>query len=198
VIDRRETERALTGAWRFFLNKPDAPQFFETGVDGFWRSFQAIIVVAPLYAIAALADRVAVERSLPPDGFSDSVFWSGKAVSLALDWVTFPILIALIAGFIGVGRGYVPYVAIRNWATILMTVPFAIIAVLSLLGLSDEVLLLPSLIALAFSLRLTFVIARRTLGVAPDVAAGLVALDWLVSIAIVLVINQVTGYPFTS
>ena len=198
MIDRREAERALIGAWRFFLNKPDAPEFFDTGVDGFWRSFEAILLVAPCYAMAALADRVAVVHSLPPDSFSDGVFWSAKAVSLALDWVTFPILIALLAGFIGMGRGYVPYVAIRNWAAVLMTLPFAAIAVLQMLGISEDVLLLPSLVALVFSLRLTFVIARRTLGVAADVAAGLVALDWLVSIAIVLIIGRITGYPLTS
>jgi len=198
VIDRREAGRALTGAWRLFLNKPDALQFFDTGVDGFWRSFEAILLVAPCYAVAALADRVAVIHSLPPDSFSDGVFWPAKAVSLCLDWVAFPILVALLSGFIGIGRGYVPYIAIRNWAAVLMTLPFAAIALLQLMGISDDVLLLPSLIALAFSLRLTFVIARRTLGVAADVAAGLVALDWLVSIAIVTIVGRITGYPLTS
>lgn len=198
MIDRREAERALTGAWRFFLNKPDALQFFDTSVDGFWRSFAAIVLVAPCYAVAALADRATVIGSLPADSFSDGVFWPAKVVSLCLDWVAFPILIALLAGFIGIGRGYVPYIAIRNWAAVLMTVPFAAIAALQVLGISDDVLLLPSLIALAFSLRLTFVIARRTLGVAADVAAGLVALDWLTSITIVIIIGRVTGYPLTS
>lgn len=198
MISRRETDRALIGAWRLFLNKPDALQFFDTGVEGFWRSFQAILLVAPAYAIAALADRVSVIHSLPPDTYSDGVFWSAKAVSLCLDWIAFPILLAAAAGFIGVGRGYVPYIAVRNWATVLMTVPFAAIAMLQLLGISEDVLLLPSLAALAFSLRLTFIIARRTLGVTVDVAAALVLLDWLVSIAIVLIIGQITGYPLTN
>jgi hypothetical protein len=198
VIDRREAERAIIGAWRLFLNRPEAVQFFDTGVDGFWRSFQAIVLVAPLYAVTALADRVAVIHSLPPGTFSDGVFWSAKVVGLCLDWVAFPILLAALAGFIGIGRGYVPYIAIRNWATVLMTIPFSAIAVLQMLGIGDDLLLLPSLVALAFSLRLNYVIARRTLGVPADVAGGLVALDWLVSIAIVLVVDQVTGYPLTS
>jgi hypothetical protein len=197
VITRREADRALTGAWRLFLNKPDAFQFFDVSVEGFWRSFQALLLVAPAYAIAALADRITVVSALPPGTFSDGVFWSAKVVALCIDWVSFPILLAAISGFIGIGRGYVPYIALRNWATVLMTLPFAAIAILQLLGVSDDVLLLPSLVALAFSLRLTFVIARRTLGVAPDVAAGLVALDWLVSIAIVMIIDHVTGYPLT-
>jgi hypothetical protein len=41
-------------------------------------------------------------------------------------------------------------------------------------------------------------VARRTLGAPPDVAVALVALDWLVSLAVVVAANQVTGYATTS
>ena len=198
MITRREAERALVGAWRLFLNQPDALKFFDTGINGFWRSFQAILLVGPAYAIAALADRVTVAHALPPGTFSDGIFWSAKVVSLCIDWVAFPLLLAALAGFMGLGRGYVAYIAVRNWATVLMTLPFTAIAVLQMLGIGDDVLLLPSLAALVFSLRLTFMIARRTLGVAVDVAGALVALDWLVSIAIVLIIDRITGYPLTN
>jgi hypothetical protein len=198
VIGRPETERALFGAWRLFLNQPDALRAFDTGIEGFWRSFQAIILVAPLYAVAALADRVAVIGSVTDGTFSEGVFWSAKIASLCVDWVAFPILLAGLAGFLQIGRGYIPFIAVRNWASVLMTLPFAAIAILQLLGVGEDLLLLPSLVALAFSLRLDFVIVRRTLAVPVDVAVALVLLDWLVSIAIVLAMNHLTGYPMTS
>ncbi|MEJ0097642.1 MAG: hypothetical protein WDM84_06590 [Bauldia sp.] len=55
-------------------------------------------------------------------------------------------------------------------------------------------LFVPSLAALAFSLRFGYLIARRTLGVSADVAIGLVVLDWLVSLAVVVLIGKATGY----
>jgi hypothetical protein len=194
LIGRPEVERALTGAWRLFLDKPDALRFFDTGVDGFWRSFQAIVLVAPCYAVAALADRAAYAGAIDAGTFDEFGFWATKAVSLVVDWVTLPILLAALAGFIGIRRGYVAYITVRNWATVLMTLPFAAIALIQVLGVSEDVLFIPSLAALAFSLRFGYLIARRTLGVGMDVAIALVVLDWLVSLTVVMVIGRLTGY----
>src|SRR5665213_1786816 len=110
LIGRPEIERALTGAWRLFLNKPDAMTFFDTGVDGFWRSFQAIVLVAPCYAVAALADRTTYADDIGAGQFSDAGFWTTKAVSLCVDWVALPILLALLSGFIGIRRAYPAYI----------------------------------------------------------------------------------------
>lgn len=198
MINLAETERALRGTWRFFLGKPDAIKFFDTGIDGFWRSFQAIVLVAPSYAVAALSDRIAIIGGLPPGTFNEGEFWSTKVVSLCFDWMAFPILLAAIASFIGIRSGYVAFIAVRNWATVVMTAPFAVIAALQAIGISEDLLFLPSLAALAFSLRLSYMVARRTLGAPVDVAVALVLLDWLVSLAVVIAANQVTGYAMTS
>jgi hypothetical protein len=194
LIGRPEIERALTGAWRLFLNKPDAMTFFDTGVDGFWRSFQAIVLVAPCYAVAALADRTTYADDIGAGQFSDAGFWTTKAVSLCVDWVALPILLALLSGFIGIRRAYPAYITVRNWATVLMTLPFAAIALVQVLGVGDELLFIPSLAALAFALRFGYLIARHTLNASADVAVALVALDWLVSFAVVMVISRASGY----
>ena len=82
-------------------------RFFDTSVDGFWRSFRAIVLVAPLYGLTALADRHdLLTDANPTDDFSDAQFWAAKALTLGLDWMTLPILLGLIAGFLGIRRGY--------------------------------------------------------------------------------------------
>ena len=82
----------------------------------------------------------------------------------------------------------------RNWATVLMIIPFAAIGLLDLFGIMGPTLLfLPSVVALAAALRMSYLIARRTLQVAMDVAIGLVALDFLVSLALVMVIGRIFG-----
>ncbi len=194
-MDRAEIERALTGAWRLFLDKRDALRFFDTSADGFWRSFRAIILVAPLYALTALADRHDIlSDAIPDDNFSDLAFWTAKALTLCVDWVTLPILLGLMADFIGIRRGYPSYVVVRNWATVLMIVPFAAIGLVDALGIvGPNLLFVPSIIALAVALRMSYLIARRSLQVGIDVAIAMVVLDFLVSLAIVMLVGRLFG-----
>ncbi|CAN5152333.1 hypothetical protein BH10PSE9_BH10PSE9_18710 [soil metagenome] len=197
MISRGDAERSLTGVWRIFLNKPDALRFLDTSADGFWRSFGAIMLVAPLYAITALADwRDMHAGSLADDKLTGGSYFVAKLLTLGLDWVTLPALLGLVAGLIGIRRGYPAYVVARNWGTVLTIIPFAGIAVLDLLGiLGPGLLFLPSIVALAAALRFSYLVARQTLGVGMDVAIGLVALDFLVSLALVTVIDQIFGVP---
>ena len=194
-MDRAEIERSLTGAWRLFLGKPDAMRQFDSSVDGFWRSFRAIVLIAPLYALTALADRHdMLTDAIPTDDFSDVSFWTAKAVTLCLDWVLLPILLGLIADFIGIRRGYPAYIVARNWATVLMIVPFAAIGLLDLTGVaSASLLVVPSLVVLVATFRMSYQIARKALGAGPDVAAAFVMLDFLVSLAIVMTVNRLFG-----
>ncbi len=194
-MDRAEIVRSLRGAWRLFLGRPDAMRFFDTSVDGFWRSFRAIILVAPLYGLTALADRYdLLTDANPTDDFTNGQFWAAKSLTLALDWVALPILLGLLADFIGIRRGYPGYVVARNWATVLMIVPFAAIALLDLSGMATtKVLVLPSVVALAATFLMSYAIARKALGASGDVAVAFVVLDLLVSLVIVMTANRLFG-----
>jgi hypothetical protein len=194
-MNRAEIERSLTGAWRLFLGKPDAMRFFDASVEGFWRSFGAIVLVAPLYALTALADRHdMLTDANPTDDFSNGTFWAAKVLTLCLDWAALPILLAVLADFIGIRRGYAAFVVARNWATVLMIAPFAAIGLIDLMGIaSADLLILPSLVALVATFRMSYQIARRSLGAAPDAAIAFVMLDFLVSLAIVVTINRLFG-----
>ena len=194
-MDRAEIARSLRGAWRLFLGRPDALRFFDTSADGFLRSFRAIILVAPLYALTALADRHDILTDAnPTDDFGNGPYWASKAVTLALDWVMLPILLGLIADFIGIRRGYPAYIVARNWATVLMIIPFAAIALIDLAGFAGaNLLVLPSMVALLATFRMSYAIARKTLGASGDVAIAFVALDFLVSLAIVMIANRLFG-----
>ena len=197
MIGRGEAERSLTGVWRLFLNKPDALRFLDASADGFWRSFRAIVLVAPLYAVTALADwRDLHAGSIADDGPTGGAYFVAKLLTLGLDWVTLPALLGAMAGLIGIRRGYPAYVVARNWGTVLTITPFAALGVLDLLGiLAPGLLFLPSIVALAAAFRFSYVVARQTLGVGMDVAIGLVALDFLVSLALLTVIDQISGIP---
>jgi hypothetical protein len=194
LINRAEIERSLWGAWRLFLDKPDALSGFDFGITGFWRSFQAILLVAPVYFFTTLADRNSTFAPAIAGGrFSAETYWIVQAATLVVDWFTFPALLALIAGFIGIRPQYAAYINVRNWASVLMMLPFLAVAALQAGGVSDDITVLVSLAALFFVLRLGYITARRTLGVAVDVAVALVALDVLVSFGLVTIIGRLTG-----
>ncbi len=165
---------------------------FDTSLEGFWRSFQAILLVAPLYYLTALTDQMGV-ASDPGTIVSPEKFWATEFLTIVLDWIALPALLAVIGGLVGIKQRYPAYIVVRNWATPLMLAPFAAVSLLGVLGISDEILLIPSVAAIAFSLRFSYLIVRRTLDVQLDVAIGFVALDVFVSIAVVKFVGKLTG-----
>jgi hypothetical protein len=193
---RDEIAQSLIGAWRLFLDKPDAMRFFNVSVDGFWRSFYAIVLILPTYVFIALAERRQIlTDSLANDDFSGSAFIVNKGVSLALDWVTLPILLALLAGLLGVGRTYAGFIVARNWGAVLAITPFGVVALLFLLGIlgSDSANVI-SLVILVVVVRFNYLIARRALGVDVFFAVGIVVADFVISLAIVGVVDTLVAY----
>ena len=197
MIGPAEIQRSLTGAWRMFLGRPDAMRAFDTSNDGFWRSFQAIVLIAPLYALTAIADWRATLAAVPPDSelpFGPDAFWFSKALLLGLDWVTLPILLAWLGGFLGIKQRYAAYIVARNWSTVVAVAPFGAVALLDLLGLlPGDAVLIPSLVALVFALRLSYMVARTALAAPVEIAVGYVVFDFLVSLALVRIVGRLLG-----
>ena len=194
--DRDEIVRSLTGAWRLFLDRPDAMRFFDVSVDGFWRSFAAVVLILPAYALFALVERIDIlDEPVVDPAFGDGSFVANKLLTLALDWVTLPILLAAFAKPLGVGRTYAAYVVARNWCAVLATAPFGIVALLSLLGLlSTGPASVISLVILAVVIRYNYMIARRALGADVGLAVGLVVADFAISLLVIGAIDEVVSY----
>jgi len=194
VITLDEIARSLQGAWLLFLDRPNAIRLFDASYGGFWRSFQAIVLVAPAYEVTVLADRRALLAAAGNDTFNELAYEAARWLAFAFDWITLPLLLAALAGFLDIRRGYPAYVVARNWSSVLAVLPFAAIALTDLTGLfSPEILFFPSLLALAIALRFSYLVARRALGVGIDVAVGFVVLDFLVSLALAMVIGRLLG-----
>jgi hypothetical protein len=195
MISPAEIIRSLTAVWFLFVDRRDAIRLFDTSIDGFWKSFQAIVLVAPVYALSAIADQQAYLAILEPGtSFDQAAYFTARTLTLALDWVTIPVLLALLAPALGIRGGYSAYIVVRNWATVFTSIPFALISLLDLAGLfPGEAILFPAGIALAISLRISYLAARRALGVPIDMAIGFVVLDVLVSIGLTRGVGYLLG-----
>ena len=68
MIDREEINRAMRGSWALALSDPDGLQYFENSFDAFWRSFQVILIVVPVYLLmmsfGAIAEHGLIETLL--------------------------------------------------------------------------------------------------------------------------------------
>lgn len=190
---RDEIVRSLTGAWELFLDRPGAMRFFDVSIDGFWRSFAAIVFVVPTYVLAVLADNqmsLAADPGLPPESGVGFILHNG--IGLLIDWIALPLILALLARPLGIGRHYAEFIVARNWCAVIASLPFGVIGLLIVGGLVGtdfgSLLMLAALIAV---LRYNYIIARRSLDVSIAFAIGVVVLDFVVSLTLALAVDGV-------
>jgi hypothetical protein len=195
MLDRDEIIRSLTGAFEVFLDRPDAMRLFDVSVAGFWRSFRAILLVAPVYALSALAERqVAIGDPIVAARFDDALFLVDKVLSLAIDWVMLPIVLAAIAGRIGVARTYPAFIIVRNWGSVLAILPFGAVGLLFVLDIiGAETADVLSLASLFVVLRYNYLIARRALEAPVGLAIAVVIGDFVLSLAIAAAVDLSLG-----
>jgi hypothetical protein len=165
---------------------------FDVSVEGFWRSFAAVILVAPSYVFAVLADRhmAAGDPLVVAETGTNLLVHNG--IGLLLDWAALPLILALLARPLGIGRRYGAFVVTRNWCAVLAAIPFGAIGLLLVLGLlGDELASVLMFVALIVVLRYNYVIARRALDTTLGFAIGIVVLDFVVSLTLALALDAV-------
>lgn len=187
MLSLAEILRSTRGAWDLFLGRRLDLGDYDTSVAGFWRSFQVVLLIAPLYAIATRSEFALVTASVSPDAnaipFSDFLF--AGYLSLAVDWFLFPLALMPFAGVLGIGRHYVSFVIVRNWTqlvTVLIATPFFAAHLFGLI--SESILVLALLVATIVFLRYRFIVTRATLECSFAFAAALVTLEFVLSMVI--------------
>jgi len=186
---------ALFTAFRTARFDPTAIAEYDQSLQGFFRSFFAALLAAPLYFFVAageervLADAEAASRGgenagVPAAGLAT---YSIDAALYAFDWIAFPIAMVGVAKLIGAGPRYVPYIVAYNWGTcivMLATVPAYIVYLMGFATLTGFIILY--YVSMIFVLCYRWRLAHDGLRVPPVTAGGIVALDVLMSAVIVL------------
>ena len=175
----------LAGAWQVLLGRPEGLNRLDTSLEGFWRSFAVVVVVAPIAFLTLIG-----EEPPPADPnvvvvplTAARVFLYG--VTVLIDWFAFPLVFALLAPSFGLGTRFVPFVVARNWASIIISAIVAIVHILRIFGLLPIVVLpYALLLVLVIALRLSYVLVRTTLSVSITMALPIVVLDFLLSLVI--------------
>lgn len=189
-------KRALEGAIDLLFARPKALAGFEFTIAGFWLSFAAIVLLVPPFVISTLSEaRLGIGLGLwPEDAFPWGALFAARAVELVVDWVFFPVVMALLARPLGIAARYVPYMIVRNWASVVAAAIYAIPEVLFSFGvIGGDVWLAATLVAFLIVVYYRFQVARAALGAPIGLAAGLVAFEMLSSVVVTELLDRVIG-----
>ncbi len=183
--------RAAVG---ILTREANAVAAFDFSFVGFFRSFLAAIVVLPLYAFELIAGRrfindlraldPALAGNLPDISFPYVLV---EGVHYAAQWLVFPVLFVFLARMLRLTPRYVPFIVAYNWAVVPAMTFSAVPLLLYGLGIAGiEATSFLNLIAIAFVIYYRWIVALASLQCPPVTAAGIVIVDFLVSIFITL------------
>jgi hypothetical protein len=124
----------LVGAWQILSGRPEGLNRLDTSIEGFWRSFAIVVVIAPIAFLTLVGEEVA-----PADSAAvvEPLTTAGVllfAITVLVDWFAFPLVFALLAPSFGLGSRYIPFIVARNWASIYISAIVAIVHVLRIFG----------------------------------------------------------------
>lgn len=194
MLNRQEIARSLQGAWLLLFNRPEGLQWFDQSIEGFWRSFRVVFLLLPLFWISSMAEKKLILEAtdLYVETFTDADYWLSQLTVLGLDWIALPLLMAALAGPLGISRGYVPFVVARNWTSLLAAIPYVLTAILYLVGIiPSEIMVLLSIATLLVVLWYRFNVTRLTLQAGIGLTLGVVVLDLILSLVVVEVAGRI-------
>ena len=175
-----EIIRSLYGALHLARGDISGMAFFNATEQGFWRSFTAAILIAPLFALL-LTIRYHVNEA----GVSLLRFTAIETIAYVVSWVAFPLLLYHLTDILGTGHRFIRYIVAYNWASVLQNLlylPFALLVEAHLVQGAGSTFF--GILLLGLVLLYTWFVTRTALEITNLLAAGLVMIDLVLSIFI--------------
>jgi len=180
MIDLAAAYRGIAGALRLARLDPSAIRDFDGSIEGFWKSFQAAIVAAPLFALLILLRTT--EHPLSSDPLRALFI---EAIGYVIGWTAFPLAAWYLANALGKSQRYLTYIVAYNWANVLQVTAFVPVAALSALGVAPQsVIVFAALLLTGSIVYYQFFIVRSALDIEPLPALGFVVVDLMLGLAI--------------
>ncbi len=180
MLDLAGAARGIAGAWRLDRLDANGFRYFDISDEGFWKSFQAAIVAAPLFILLVVLRTD--EHPLSDDPLR-AIFI--ETIGYVIGWTAYPLAAWYLASALDKGQRYTAYIIAYNWANILQVTAFVPVALLSASGLlPGSFIVLLALLLTGAVIYYQFFIVRTALGVDVLPALGFVAIDLMLGLAI--------------
>jgi hypothetical protein len=181
-VDTAYVKRSVNGAWRLGLRDAQGMNLLDLTVEGFFRSFYALFLAAPIFGYVAFGQMRIVEGLVADGGEAKAVsliaFVLFEIASYVGGSIVFLIAMAPISRLIGVEGRYAPLAIAYNWGTLLVQclyLPSVILFALGLVGAVDAKAM--DLIALGFAIYFRFASIRTVLNIPWPSAMALALID---------------------
>lgn len=187
MLNAVEIARGMQGAIGLLKRDPAAPSYFDNTLEACVRSFQVMILVAPLHITLMLIRYTSVSSTA--DEFEIVLV---EALRYVVDWLLFPVLFYEIARRRN-WLGFFPrYVSALNWVNL----PAMIVAVFGVVLAT----LLPAVLGelIRFGLQGLFfywflVTTRTMVGASWPIAFLLLIVNWVPSLFLSLIVDRFLG-----
>jgi hypothetical protein len=180
MVPAREIVASLYGAYRLARADGEGLKFFNDSTEGFWRSFFAAVLVLPFYFVLLV-----VRHATTMEHMAAFRFYAVEMIAYVIAWVAFPLVMASLVRVFHRDRFYVRFIVAYNWAAVLQNGVYLPIAILTAAGLlSDPLANTLGLLAIAVIVVYVWFVTRVALEIEAGKAAGIVGLDFLLSILI--------------
>jgi hypothetical protein len=98
---------------------------FNRTLEGFWRSFYAAGMLAPLHIYNLLLAREV------PDGVEPLYAIVVETIAYVIGWLAYPFVMLLVVDLLNRRERYVDYIVAYNWSSVPVTVLFSMVATVS-------------------------------------------------------------------
>ncbi len=175
------------GGWRILIAAGMA--YFDKTVEGFWRSFFAALLVAPLYAVM-----LGLRYSTNSQSNGPMLYGLIEAISYLISWFAYPVVMLSLTEALNCRNRFVGYMVAYNWSLVLQNcvlVPVALLGNLTFIG--PDIATTVWFVAVVAVLVYLWFISRVGLGVPPLTAVGIVSIDILLSLMISAITDHLHG-----
>ena len=191
MLSSSEIARGSQGALKFLWRDVSAPFHFDNTFESCLRSFQVMLLVAPIYAFYLVVHYA--DLTVEAD---QGLIVLAEGLRYIVDWLLFPVIFYEIARRRGWLERYPRYIAALNWINLPAVV-------LLLVGESLAEIAPPTVSALLqIGLQVLFfywflMATRLALGVNWLFAVVLMIVNWVPSYFLSLIVNRFLGVSFT-
>ena len=198
ISDHIGIRNSLYGAWRLAHLDPRGMDHFTLTVAGFWRSFFAAAIAAPIYIyIRSITPAMSMEhRSYEVDATANVLI--GGATYM-LSWCTLPVLMVFLSRILGVSKHYVGFIVAYNWAAVLQWALFGLVAtIMALTDAEESFHAVINLVAVMLTLFYLWFITRTALHVGPFVSVSIVVVHVLIGLLLNLSAQEIVATKSTN
>jgi hypothetical protein len=190
MLGSAEIARGSQGALKFLLRDVTAPLHFDNTPEACLRSFQVMILVAPVYAFYLVVHYMQLQTTA-----DEAEIALVEALRYVIDWLLYPVIFYEIARRRGWLDRYPRYISALNW----INLPAVILLLIS----ESVTALAPPAVAalLQIALQILFfywfiMVTRLGLGVGWLFAAILMVVNWVPSYFLSVLVNRFLGVTF--